>query len=138
MSFDVYVQSFQNGEFAGISRERVRDAFGAHVTDTKTDFWQLRYDDVDSCELDLTPHASDPGMVRGFTIHRPCADHRLWDALASVLALGDVVLYFPGGRPRLVARGSVTQHLPPSMVEALGQPVVVTTGREIQHEIDVA
>jgi len=78
------------------------------------------------CELDLTPHATDPGM------------QRLWDALASVLALGDVVLYFPGGRPRLVARGSVTQHLPPSMVEALGQPVVVTTGREIQHEIDVA
>jgi hypothetical protein len=137
MSFDVYLQSFHRGESAGIPRHRVRYAFGGHVTEVEPDYWHLRYDDTNSCDLDLTAH-DDPSMVCGFTVHRPCADQRLWDALASVLTLGDIVLYFPGGRAPLVARSSATEHLPPDMVEALGQPVVVTSGREIQHEIETA
>ena len=137
MSFDVYLQSFHRGEFAGIPRQRVRDVFGEHLTETESDYWQLRYDDAKSCDLDLTAH-DDPSMVRGFTVHGPCADQRLWDALASILALGDIVLYFPGGRAPLVARSTVTEHLPPDMVESLGQPVVVTSGREIQQEIHAA
>ena len=138
MSFDVYVQSFQNGELEGIPRERVRVAFGAYLTETEPDFWQLRYDEANSCDVSLTVHATEPSVVRGFTVHGPCADQRLWDALASILTLGDIVLYFPGGRAPLVARSSVTEQLPPDMVEALGQPVVVTSGREIQHEIHAA
>ncbi len=138
MSFDVYLQSFHRGEFAGIPRQRIRDAFGEHLTETELDYWQLRYDDANSCDLNLTTHDTDVSMVRGFTVHRPCADQRLWDALASILTLGDIVLYFPSGRAPLVARSTVTQHLPPDMVESLGQPVVVTSGREIQHEIEAA
>jgi hypothetical protein len=138
VSFDVYVQSFQHGEFAGITRQRIRTAFGLHLTEAEPDFWQLRYDEANSCDLHLTADDVDPTMVRGFTIHRPCADLRLWDALASVLSSGDVVLYFPGARAPLVARASVGQHLPPDMIEALGHPVVVTSGSEIQHEIDAA
>jgi hypothetical protein len=138
MSFDVYLQSFHRGDFAGVPRQRVRDAFGTHLTEAEPDYWQLRYDEANTCDIDLTPHDTDQSMVLGFTIHRPCADKRLWNALASILTLGDVVLYFPGGRAPLVASSRVTEHLPPDMVEALGQPVVVTTGREIQHAIETA
>ena len=138
MSFDVYLQSYHYGELAGIPRQRVRDTFGSHLTETGSNYWQLRYDDANWCDLDLTVHDTDATMVLGFTVHRPCSDQRLWDALASILASGDVVLYFPGGRAPLVARSTVTHHLPASMVEALGQPVVVTSGREIQQEIRAA
>ena len=138
MGFDVFVQIFQNREFAGIPRQCVRDAFGAHLSEPEPNFWQLRYDDANSCDLYLTAHDSDASLVRGVTVSRPCGDQRLWDALASILALGDVVLYCPAGRAPLVAHTSVTQHLPPDMVKALGQPVVVTSGREIQHEIQAA
>jgi hypothetical protein len=138
MSFDVYLQNFHRGEFAGIPRQSVRDVIGAHLTETEPDYWQLHYDDTNTCDIGLTPHDTDQNMVLGFTVHRPCADERLWDALASFLTLGDVALYFPGGRAPLVARSSVAEHLPPDMIEALGQPVVVTSGREIQHEIHMA
>ena len=138
MSFDVYLQSFHRGEFAGVPRQRLRDTFGTHLTETEPDHWQLRYDEANSCNIDLTPHDTDASMVLGIIVQRPCADQRLWDALASVLTLGNVVLYFPGGRAPLVAQSSVREHLPPDMVEALGQPVVVTNGREIQHEIETA
>jgi len=138
MSFDVYLQSFHNGELAGIPRQCVRDAFGPHVTETGPDDWQLRYDDANSSALDLMGHDTDATMILGFTVYRPCSDQRLWDALASILASGDVVLFFPGGRAPLVARSSVVHHLPASMIEALGQPVVVTSGREIRREIHAA
>jgi len=71
-------------------------------------------------------------------VHRPCGDHRLWDSLASILALGDVVLFFPGAQALLVAHSGVAQHLPPDMFEAFGQPVVVTSGNEILHAIQAA
>jgi hypothetical protein len=135
MSFEVFVQCFQNGEFAGIPRQCVRDAFGTHLTETAWDFWQLHYDETNSCDLHLTTPASDPSMVQGFTVHRPCADLQLWNALASVLALGDVVLYSPGGRAPLVARAGVAKQLPLRMVQALGEPVVVASGRDIQREV---
>ena len=138
MSFDVYLQSFDRGEFAGIPRQRLRVAFGAHLSETETDFWQVRYDDMNSCNLYLTAHDTDARMLHGFTLNRPCADQRLWDALPSILALGNIVLYFPGGRQPMVAHSKVTQHLPPDMIESLGQPIVVTSGREIMHEIQSA
>lgn len=135
MSLEVYLQSFHRGESAGIPRQQVRDAFGSHLAETESDYWQLRYDDANSCDLELTAHDADASLLLGLTVHRPCADKRLWEALAAILGLGDVVLYFPGGRAPLVANDTVIQHLPPEMIESLGQPIIVTSGREIQHVI---
>jgi hypothetical protein len=136
MSFEVFVQCFQNGEFAGLHRQCVRDIFGTCLIETEPNFWHLRYDDTNSCNLYLTSHDSDPRMVSGITVNRPCGDERLWDALASILALGNVELYFPGG-PLLVYRISVKQHLPQEMTDALGQPKVVANGSDIQRELQM-
>jgi hypothetical protein len=138
MSFDVFVQTFRNGKFHGISRQQVRDAFGAHLVEPEPNFWQLRYDDANSCDLYLNAHDSDTSLVHGFTVNRPCGDHRLWDSLASILTLDNVVLYFPGGRAPLVAHSSVAPHLPPEMIEALGEPIAITSGKEILNEIESA
>jgi len=131
----VYVQSFRNGEPSGVPRGQIRSAFGEYLTEREPNFWHVRYDDTNSCELNLTPDDAHADLICGFAVHRPCADARLWHALAVILSLGDLVLYFPGGGAPLVARSSVAQHLPLDMVEALGQPVVVTRGEQIQNEI---
>jgi hypothetical protein len=135
MSFDVFVRCYQNGEFAGLTRQRVREAFGNHLLETEANIWKLHYDDTNFCELYLTSYEADTSMVQGFTVNRSCGDERLWDALASMLAIGNVVLYFPGGRAPLVGRSSTIQHLPPDMIAKLGQPKVVKRGSEILHEI---
>lgn len=138
MSFDLFVQCFRDGKLDGIPRQCVRDAFGPHLNELEPNFWQLDYDDLNSCNIYLTAHNSDSGLIDGFTVNRPCYDQRLWDALASILTLGDVVLYFPGCRAPLVAQAIVAQHLPPDLIEALGQPLVVTSGNEIIREIETA
>jgi hypothetical protein len=136
MSFDIYVQSYQNGASCGIPRQRVREVFGPHLSEVQPNHWKLRYDHANSCDIDLKSDEADGTKVSDFSVHRPCGDERLWDALASVLTIGNLVLYFPGGRP-FVGRSSVIEHLPSDLIEALGQPLVVTSGGEIQRELQM-
>ena len=137
MSFEVVVQSFRHGGPAGIPRRALRKVFGKHLSEPEPDFWKLRYDELNYCDLYLSfwSFHGDPGMVTGFTVHRPCPDPRLWDALMAILALGDVVLYYPGYGLPLVVRDSVAAHMPEDMVKSLGRPLVVTSGREILQRI---
>lgn len=135
MSFEIYVQSFQNGDQAGISRQLVRDAFGTHLKELEPNRGQLHYDFTNSCDVDFDADAADPNLLVGFTVHRPCSDQRLWDSLASILRLGDIVLYFPGCRAPLVARSSVAEHLPSDLFSSLGQPEIVASGSEIHQAI---
>jgi hypothetical protein len=135
MSFEIFVQTFQKGEFDGFPRQGIRDAFGTYLSELESDFWRLRYDDANSCDLYLNAHHSNANLVHGFMLSKPCGDLRLWDALAFILSLGNIVLYFPGGQAPLVADISIAPHLPQDMIEALGQPIVVTSGNEILHEI---
>src|SRR5258708_10790988 len=122
MSFDVYMQVFDKGESAGIPHDSIRDGFGAaFVTESEPDRWKVLYDAQNSCDICLSSDAST-GMVQGLSINRPRAALRLWDALASILALGNVVLYFPDCRAPLVANLNARQHLPLDMIEALGEP----------------
>jgi hypothetical protein len=135
MSFDVFVQSFQDGEFAGLSRQRVREAFGLALHESEPNFWQLRYGEGRSSDLYIDVHDPDPSQIHGFTVNRPCTDEQLWDSLIAILTLGNVVLYFPGCRAPLVTHASVAQHLPAEIIEALGEPIIVTSGEDIQREI---
>jgi hypothetical protein len=134
MSFDVYIQCFDKGQPAGISRARVRDAFGTAVTESATERWKVSYDARNSCDVYLSLDAG-AGVLRGLSINRPCGDLRLWDALASVLTLGNVVLYFQGCKSPLVANLNVRRHLPHDMIEALGEPIIAGSGAEILREI---
>ena len=132
MSFDVYLQAFHEGAAGGIPRHRVREAFGAYAQEAQPNYWRLRYDEINSCDIDLS---GDPATVESLAVHRPCADARLWDSLASILALGNVVLYFPGCRAPMIACSEVVPHLPADMIEAMGRPIVVTTGADVLNEV---
>jgi hypothetical protein len=131
MSFEAFVQCFKDGEFAVVPRQQVRNAFGSFLTESGAFDWQLYYGEADNCDVMLTIDGTEKSLLRGFTVLRPCGDARFWDAMASILRLGNVVLYFPANCPPLVANDRVAQHLPPSMIEAMGQPKCVSTGREI-------
>ena len=135
MSFDVFLQVFDQGESAGISCDRVRDAFGAaFVTESEPNRWKVLYDAQNSCDVYLGLDGG-AGMLQGLSINRPCGDLRLWEALASILALGNVVLYFPGCRAPVIGNLNARQHLPLNMIEALGEPIVAASGAEILREI---
>jgi hypothetical protein len=138
MSFEVYVQCFEKGEPAGLARQKVREVFGKFLAEKERDLWQVRYDKMNSCDLYLSGDEEDTNKIKSLMVSRPCSDRRLWDGLAAILKLGNVVLYFPGCGAPMVSRSSVTRHLPVEMIERMGRPVCVATGKEIAAAVEEA
>ncbi|MDB6016148.1 MAG: hypothetical protein JWR19_637 [Pedosphaera sp.] len=138
MSFEAFVQCFKEGEFTAVPCQQVRDAFGSFLTEGGAFDWQLYYDEQNNCDVMLKLHDADKSLLQGFTVLRPCGDERFWDALAAILQLGNLVLYFPSDCPPLMGDVSVAQHLPSGMIEAMGQPRCVTKGREILQQLRAA
>jgi hypothetical protein len=138
LSFDVFLQCFKGGEPAGIPRVVVRPLFPVDESRSEPDYWCVCYDDLNSCHISVYSLPSDPLLLESLCVFRPCGDLRLWEALLAVLRLGSVVLYFPGNAPPLVASKAAGEQLPADMVEAVGQPRVVTSGKEIVEIIKQA
>jgi hypothetical protein len=58
-------------------------------------------------------------MLKSLCVERPCGDARLWDALISVVKMGSVAMFWPGGPP-VVADEGVASNLPKEMTNVLG------------------
>jgi hypothetical protein len=136
MSFEIYLQCFNAGEPAGVPVSSVRALFPVVDPESEPDYWFVRYDNLNSCNISITPLASDGDMVKSVCVHRPCGDPRLWEALLNVMRLGPIVLYFPGDSPPLIAEESVAAQLPRDLREALGKPLCIGSGQEILQAIE--
>jgi hypothetical protein len=137
MGFELHIFAFKDGGPAWLPIQRVREAFGAHVSDTDSPqyAWQLCYDEPHQNGVMLMEHPTDAGLLQGFIVDRPGADPRMWDTLASILASGPFALIFASGHPPLISNLEVVPHLPPDMIQSMGQPKLVRSGQEIVDEI---
>ncbi|MFK2878159.1 hypothetical protein [Rhodanobacter hydrolyticus] len=138
MSFELFVQCFENGKPSGIPRDAIRDAFGAFLSEPESSYWHLSFGPRESCSLFLSPLAGAPSHVHSITVERPCADLRLWQGLAQLLAHDHTVLYFPGCPGPLLLNPQTARHLPRDMFDGLGDPIVVAVGQDILRCIEAA
>jgi hypothetical protein len=130
VGFEVYLQFFGETERTGISRTVVRSFFPVTEDESEPDYWRVRYNSKNSCEIGVTPLASSREMLAGLFVNRPCADLRLWDGSVRVLRMGCVVMFWPGGPP-VVAEGTPTPDLPKDMIESIGKPNYVGSATEL-------
>lgn len=121
MGFEVYVNCVGELEGSGLPRAIVRSLFPVVEDESEPNYWRVWYDSKNSCEIGVTAAPSNPEMLTALLVNRPCADLRLWDALFSVLRMGPVVMYWPGGL-LVVAEGTSFEKLPEDMIKALGSP----------------
>ncbi len=132
MSFEVFLQRFENGQPSGMSADAVRNAFTNFEDDSEPDYWHLRYAPNDDCHVHVSRPDDAHQQISALSIHRPCVDLRLWDSVLRLLQLGQWVLYWPAEPPPLVmADAEYANHLPAGMREALGPIRVVRSGDEI-------
>ncbi len=137
MSFDVYLVSFTDHEPSGVPRSLVKSAFGEHVLWEDEDSGHTQYfTHMDGCSIGLSPLDDDANLISSISINRPVADERFWDSIYQIMKLGNVALFFPGGKGPLIADGSVAAHLPPDISESLGMPIIVENGRRIVEIIE--
>jgi hypothetical protein len=130
MSFEVYVQFFQNGTASGVPRGLVKEVFTANLDEQSTNSLRVQCGPNDECMVQLQPLSDGSELIHFLTIERPCLDEQLWRDVISTLHLGNGVLYFPGGRP-LVTDVSVALHIPGDMLDALGEPIAVAEPNDI-------
>ena len=135
MSFEIYLQCFGETEKIGLPRNMIRALFPVDEISSEPDYWKLRYDSREGCDIGVNPLETDADKLSDFCVHRPCRDLRLWDSLFSVLNMGSVVLFFPGG-PLLIAQKTSAASLPEEMIESLGAPVQVDSGEAIRRIVE--
>ena len=130
MGFEVYVQCFGESEKTGISRTAVRALFPIVAEESQPDYWRVRYDDKNACHIGVIPVPSDEKMLKSIVVERPCGEPKLWDALISVLKMGSIVMFWPGGPP-VITDGTVASTLPQEMTNVMGPAKPVNSADEI-------
>jgi hypothetical protein len=132
MGFEVFIYHFTNGEPAGFPVPAIREAFGPHLEVMDAKSWEAVYDDNHQTTIHLASLPSDSESITSITVDRPHSDLRLWEAMFSILKLGNFVLFYPAIKPPLlVADLSVVKHLPVGMVETMGRVICIKCGQDI-------
>jgi hypothetical protein len=96
MGFKIYLQCFGETESLGLPRDEIRALFPVDEASSEPNYWRLRYDGQNSCDIGVNPFPTDAMKLAGFCVDRPCRDLRLWDSLFAILNMGGVVLFFSG------------------------------------------
>ena len=137
MSFDLYIGSFVGGEPAPFPSSMLKSVFAPFIVATEPEYYVLRFGsgEFDTCTLFVDTSAEE---IDRFSVNRPLADDRLYDALLTVLKMPGLALYMPGTCPPLVGNAETLEHLPKDMIEALGEPAVLTAASEIPERIEGA
>ena len=134
MGFEVFVQCFGETQHAGISRDAVRSLFPIVEAESNPDHWRVRYDPENSCIVGVTPLASDPHRLKALYVDRPCGDLRLWESLLSILRMGSVVIFWPGGPP-VVSDHAIAANLLADVTAALGPAKCVRSAEELLRAV---
>ena len=133
MSFDAWVQWFDDGDAAAVAAADIRAIFGDSIVSEEGTLWQLSHEGQRCCEVTIQMRA--PDQVAGVAIHRPCPSLKLWDAVHALVMLDHGMCYWPGGPP-VIALEETVGHLPADMSEALGEPQVASNGLAISQLVE--
>lgn len=131
MSFEVYLQAFQNGQEFGFAPAQVRSALGQYLIEVEPDYWQVRFSAAESSDLFLSWSSEDSSLIHCISVHRPCSDARLWEALFHLLQVPGSIFYFPGCPAPLARDPSAAESLPQELLEDLGQPQVAESAAQL-------
>lgn len=131
MGFEVYLECFDENERTGIPRAAVRALFPIVDAESSIDFWRVRYDAKNSCDIGVTAIATDHDRLKSLYVDRPCEERLLWEGLLAVLRMGSMVMFWPGG-PLVVADESVAARVPHALRESMGEPKLANTSEKLQ------
>jgi hypothetical protein len=123
MSYEYFLQAHLHHEAQEVPTERILSIFRDYIVVKDKAFIDVRFDESNSCTIFMdTEEAYNTGLM----VSRPCGG-KLGICLYAVMQLGNFVFYEPDGMHVIVVSGSVVEHLPEDMIEALGTPVVGKT-----------
>lgn len=126
MSFDIMLQRFENGQSAVFGRRVVDEIFDPFVVHRDPSFIRVKYPDRSGADIWIGEDETDIGGI----MFNHCGGEQFANAFFELLRRTGSVIYWPGGGC-VVADPAVAEELPARMVQALGEPKVVRSGRDI-------
>jgi hypothetical protein len=95
MGFDVFLQSFNASDSAGIRLDELAAIFGSALKKSADGDYDLKYGRNAICNLYVTASPADPQLIIGMNVASPIADIRLWNALYEVLSVAPMCRIIP-------------------------------------------
>jgi hypothetical protein len=138
MSFQLYLQLFENKKPAGISQDSLRKAFAGMLIEIEEDYWQINFGSNQSSDLFLQFLPSNSELVHIISIDRPHQDQRLWQAIFELLAQPGMILYYPDGQAPLLRDLQTYSNVPDDLIASLGEPLVVSEASIVAAIIESA
>jgi hypothetical protein len=138
MSFQLYLQVFENKQPAGISLDSLREAFAGMLLEIEEDYWQVNFGPNLSSDLFLQFLPSHSEFVHTLSIDRPHRDQRLWQAIFELLAQTGMILYYPGAQAPLMRDLQTYSNIPDDLMASLGDPLMVNEASTIEAIIENA
>jgi hypothetical protein len=134
MSFDIFLQCFQDGQVATWQRSVVEEVFGGSVTDRDNDrhFMRVEFPDGGGSDIYIDNADDMDGMMFNHSGGLGFFD-ALWELANRIIGC----VYWPAVGPSMVITNAATlTHLPPDMLEACGPPVIAKSGADIIAAIE--
>ncbi len=131
MSFDIFLQCFENGEPKYFERSLFKEVFERHATSLDAALTRVVYADG-GAQIFGTEEGES---LEGLTFNHAGGD-TFFAAVLELAARTGSVLYWPGEPPCIAAADpGVVEHLPADMVEQLGPVCIVRTGDQLRDFI---
>jgi len=134
VSFDIFLQSFRDGEVATWSRSLVEETFGQRIVlgDVADNFFRVNFPDGGGSDVYLGSDRDVCGMMFN---HSGGAE--FFDALWKLADRVQGVIFWPDTRPVFVVTDAATvPHIPADMLAAGAPPLIVKSGAEIVAAIE--
>ncbi len=159
MGFEVFLSCYENGGDSTFPLEVAESAFGLAIKERRllspqSWCWQIEYPIEqpdgfpngtpyefngeqrfallrDYSDIYISSDGENDSLTSGFMVDGPAANLQFYESLLSILQHTLTTVYCAGDCPPLVGQKATIAHLHPSMVEALGQPVLVKSAQEI-------
>ena len=123
MSFDIFLQCFEGGNFSKFRRHIAWEKFAPYATGS-FGHYELRFPDGSRGYLSI----DDGDEIDGLAVNRPGGD-MLYDLIYEIMRQTSTILYWNDGG--VIARASVALQIPSQFLSALGTPRIVRSGHEI-------
>lgn len=147
MSWDIFLQTHENGGVGYFPLSVVFDSFGDAISSSSVAGNEccilLEYKNLDVKKYDIVPVGSveiyieiecldNIMMTSGFSINRPPAHDEFWQGLCNILKVTSSALFWGGeGDCLAVGREETIKHLPEIMIDSLGSPTIVSDHQDI-------
>ncbi|GIJ49419.1 hypothetical protein Val02_63050 [Virgisporangium aliadipatigenens] len=130
MSYDLFVQRFENGDAAAMDGIAFRAVWGPYVdrTEPEFDLWHFQVDDGGGAEI----YGGVAGETFDSLVISRFSPGRVLDLLVEFAAAADAVV-MPPGCPTLLVREDQRRHLPE---ELRADAVIVRGGADVERILD--